>query len=152
MKIDRAVLEERFRDMSEAEILDRLRTGELTELALEVALAEASQRGFGRVARDALGDAQGGELAPDRGVLKLCAQYLNPMDAQVLAARLQAEGLAPRVLDADTMYASGALFGALASVGVRVMIPESQLEEAKRIRAAVDAGEYAIDEDFDVDR
>jgi len=36
--------------------------------------------------------------------------------------------------------------------GVRVMVPESQLEAAMRIRVAFDAGEYAIDEDFDVNQ
>ena len=30
------------------------------------------------------------------------------------------------------------------------MVPESQLEDAQRIHAAYDAGEYAIDENFDV--
>jgi hypothetical protein len=150
MQIDRAALEERFRDMSEAEILQRLHAGELTELAVEIALAEATRRGFGLAARAALEDAQGVEVAHGHGPLKLCARYLNPMDAQVLVARLQSEGLAARVLDADTVYANGALFGSLALGGVRVMVPESQLEDAVRIRAAYDAGEYAIDENYDV--
>jgi hypothetical protein len=44
------------------------------------------------------------------------------------------------------------LFGSLMLGGVRVMVPESQLEDALRIRAAFDAGELAIDEDFDVGR
>lgn len=138
--------------MSEAEILQRLHARELTELAIEVALAEAMRRGFGLAARAALEEAQGVEVAHGHGPLKLCARYLNPMDAQVLVARLQEEGLAARVLDADTVHANGALFGSLALGGVRVMVPESQLEDAMRIRAAFDAGEYAIDEDFDVGR
>jgi hypothetical protein len=53
-------------------------------------------------------------------------------------------------MDSDTVYANGALFGSLSLGGVRVMVPDSQLEEAKRIRAAFDAGEFSIDEDFDV--
>ncbi len=55
-------------------------------------------------------------------------------------------------MDADTVYANGALFGSLSLGGVRVMVPQSQLEDAKRIRAAFDAGDYAIDEDFDVNQ
>jgi Putative prokaryotic signal transducing protein len=116
---------------------------------VEVALAEAGRRGLALNAPD---DAVGDEAALAHGPLKLCARYQNPMDAQVFAARLATEGLAPQVLDANTVYASGALFGSLSLGGVRVMVPESQIDEANRIRAAFDAGEYAIDEDYDVDR
>ena len=55
-------------------------------------------------------------------------------------------------MDADIVYANGALFGSLSLGGVRVMVPQSQLEDAKRIREAFDAGDYAIDEDFDVNQ
>jgi Putative prokaryotic signal transducing protein len=151
MHIDREQLEAQFRGLSDEELLERCRT-DLTELARDVALAEAERRGLSLAARAAMNDAEGTEVAPGHGPLCLCARYLNPIDAQVLAARLQSEGLAARVLDADTVYANGALFGSLSLGGVRVMVPESQLEDAQRIRAAFDAGEYAIDEDFDVNQ
>jgi hypothetical protein len=35
--------------------------------------------------------------------------------------------------------------------GVRVMVPEPQMADAQRILAAFNAGEYAIDDDFDPD-
>jgi hypothetical protein len=41
-----------------------------------------------------------------------------------------------------------ALFGSLSRGGARVMVPESQLAAALQIRAARDAGEFAIDENF----
>lgn len=151
MNIGRDQLEALFRELSDEELLQRCGT-DLTELAREVALAEATQRGLAPAARAALDDTQGIEVAHGHGPLCLCARYLNPMDAQVLVARLQSEGLAAQVLDSDTVYANGALFGSLALGGVRVMVPESQLEDAKRIREAFDAGEYAIDEDFDVNQ
>lgn len=151
MQIDREQLEAQFRGLSDEELLERCRT-DLTELAREIVLAEATRRGLSLAARAAMSDAGGMEVAPGHGPLCLCARYLNPIDAQVLAARLQSEGLAARVLDADTVYANGALFGSLSLGGVRVMVPESQLEDAKRIRAAFDAGEFAIDEDFDVNQ
>jgi len=72
------------------------------------------------------------------------------MNAQVLAACLQNAGLAARVMDSDTIQANGVLFGSLTLGGVRVMVPESQLDAALKIRAAFDAGELAIDEDYDV--
>ena len=55
-------------------------------------------------------------------------------------------------MDADIVYANGALFGSLSLGGVRVMVPHSQFEDAKRIRETFDAGDYAIDEDFDVNQ
>ena len=84
------------------------------------------------------------------GGLQVCARYLLPMDAQVLAACLQNEGLAAVVMDADTIYATGAMFSAMPRGGVRVMVPASQLEAALQIRERYDAGEFAISEDFDV--
>jgi len=151
MNIERESLEALFHGLSDEELLARCGS-DLTELAREVALAEASRRGLTLAARAALDAAQGVEVAPGHGPLSLCARYINPIDAQVLAARLQSEGLAAQVMDADTVYANGALFGSLSLGGVRVMVPESQLEDAKRIREAFDAGEYAIDEDFDVNQ
>jgi hypothetical protein len=69
------------------------------------------------------------EVAPGHGPLKICVRDVNPMNAQVLAACLQNAGLA-----------------------ARVMVAESQVDAARTIRAAIDAGELAIDEDYDVGR
>jgi len=57
---------------------------------------------------------------------------------------------AATVMDADTIYATGAMFSALPRGGVRVMVPAPQLDAALRLRERYDAGEFAIDEDFDV--
>jgi hypothetical protein len=84
------------------------------------------------------------------GPLRVCARHLLPMDAQVFAACLQNEGIAAVVMDADTISVTGAVFSALPRGGVQVMAPASHFEEADRIRAAFDSGEFAIDEDFDV--
>src|SRR4051812_1366447 len=88
--------------------------------------------------------------SPDSGPLCVCARYLDPMDAQVFAACLQNEGIAATVMDADTVYATGAVFSALPRGGVRVMVPAMQLDAALGLRERYDAGEFAIDENFDV--
>jgi len=149
MLINRAELEARFRDMSDEELLEQMGK-DLTEIAREAALAEASRRGLRLPALKVDEEPPPIEVDPGHGPLKICARYVNPLDAQVLAACLQNAGLAARVMDADTIYANGALFYSMILGGVRVMVPESQLEDALRIRAAFDAGEMAIDEDFDV--
>ena len=150
MLFEREKVEARFRDMPDEVLLDQM--GEdLTALEREVALVEARRRGL---YLDALRVADRDaplEVAPGHGPLQVCARYLNPMDAQVLAACLQNEGLSAQVMDADTIFSSGALLGSLPRGGVRVMVPESQLADALRIRARYDAGEFAIDEDFVVE-
>ena len=90
-------------------------------------------------------------MAHGHGPLRVCARYLLPLDAQVLVARLQQEGLAARLMGADAIGAVGAFMGSNDQGGMRVMVPESQLEQAIRIREKFDAGDYAIDESFDPD-
>lgn len=83
------------------------------------------------------------------GPLRICTRFLLPMDAQIFAARLQADGIAACVMDADTVYANGAFHTSLGLGGVRVMVPESQMAAAQQTLAAFNAGEFAIDESFD---
>jgi hypothetical protein len=146
MHIGREQLEALFRGMSDEELLDRC-DADLTELARDVALAEAAKRGLTLPTRAAIDEVQGGEIAQGHGPLRICATFMNPLVAEALIVRLLAEGFA-----AQTHHANGGVMGSVGLAGVRVMVPESQLEDAKRIREAFDAGDYAIDEDFDVNQ
>ena len=82
------------------------------------------------------------------GPLVICARFMLPMDAEIFAARLTAEGVTAHVMDANTPYTDGFASG-FGTGGIRVMVAESQLADAQRILAAFNAGEYAIDENFD---
>ena len=84
------------------------------------------------------------------GPLRICARFLTSVEAEIFAARLQAEGIAGKVMDGNTAYSDG-FAGGFGAGGVRVMVPESQLPDAQRVLAAFNAGEYAIDENFDPD-
>lgn len=132
--------------MSDEELLSRFDV-DLTDLAREVAMTEALKRGLSVQTRAAIDEVQGGEIAQGHGPLRICANFMNPLVAEALSVRLLAEGLA-----SQTLYANGGVMGNVGLAGVRVMVPESQLEEARRIREAFDAGEYSIDEDFDVNQ
>ena len=83
-------------------------------------------------------------LETPEGVLQQCAVYLDPISVEALRARLLAAGLTP------VIYNSTSDAGIVGLAGVRLLVPESQLAEAKRIRDQLEAGEFAIDEDFDV--
>lgn len=80
--------------------------------------------------------------------LVICSRFLLAMDAEIFAARLNAEGIGAHVMDANTVYTDG-FAGGFGPGGIRVMVPASQLEESQRILAAFNAGEFAIDENFD---
>ena len=85
----------------------------------------------------------------DPDSLAICTRFLLPMDAEIFAARLQAEGIDAVVMDSNTVYANGAFHTSLGMGGVRVMVPQSQMAESQRVLAAFNAGEYAIDDNFD---
>jgi hypothetical protein len=150
MTTDPAELAARFHEMSDDELLARARSGDLTELAQDVARAELAARGLAQAGAQA--EDEQAAVAPVLGPLRIATRFLLPVDAQVFAARLEQEGIVARVMDADTVYAVGAFMGSLARGGVRVMVPESQLDAAERVLAAYNAGEYAIDDDFDVNQ
>ena len=82
------------------------------------------------------------------GPLVICARFMLPMDAEVFAARLHAEGIVAHVMDANTPYTDG-FAGGFGTGGIRVMVAAPQLAEATRVLAAFNAGDYAIDESFD---
>lgn len=81
--------------------------------------------------------------------LVVCARFVTPIDAEIFAARLGIEGVDAHVMDARTNYTEG-FAGGFGKVGIRVMVPKSQLGKAQHILAAYEAGEYAIDDDYDV--
>jgi hypothetical protein len=98
-----------------------------------------------------MGTGQGdeaGEGVDAQGPLRICSRFMLPMDAEIFAARLQAEGITAHVMDANSPYSDGFASG-FGVGGIRVMVPESQLGDAHRVLAAFNAGEYAIDENFD---
>jgi hypothetical protein len=149
MLFERRQIETRFRDMPDEELLRQMAEA-LPDLEREVALEEAGRRGLYLQALH-IGDRDSPmEVPAGHGPLQVCARYLNPLDAQVLAGCLQNQGIAARVMDSDSLSDTGAAFGSLPRGGVRVMVPQSQLTDAIRIVTAFDAGELAIDEDYDV--
>ena len=73
------------------------------------------------------------------------AAYLDPIEAQLALGLLQAEGIPARLDDAGTAIANWEW--RLAIGGIRLRVPDAQAIHARRVLAALDAGEYAIDED-----
>jgi hypothetical protein len=150
MDITPESLAEKFRLYSDEELLELFRSGELTELAQTVARAELANRGI-----DAAGAAvpsappPGAEPEPVlEGDLVMVARMYNPLEAEMLRGRLESEGIPAMI--ADTQTAQVNPFYKLAIGGVRVMVPEAYLAQAREIVRADARGDYALDDSTDV--
>lgn len=82
------------------------------------------------------------------GDLKVVARFFAPTDAYMLQSCLEANGVPAVVADAHLVQAN--LFLTTAVGGVRVLVPESHFERGMAVRKAFEAGEYELDDDFDV--
>ena len=73
------------------------------------------------------------------------AAYSDPMEAQLALGLLQAEGIPARLDDIGTAIANWEW--RLAIGGIRLRVPEAQAIHARRVLAALEAGEYALVDD-----
>ncbi|MGY1530649.1 putative signal transducing protein [Luteimonas sp. A649] len=73
------------------------------------------------------------------------AAYTDPIEAQLAAGLLQAEGIPARLDDTGTAIANWEW--RLAIGGMRLRVPDAQAVHARRVLAALEAGEYALDDD-----
>jgi hypothetical protein len=140
----RQELIETFRDMSDAELLDRWLEGNLTELATEVAQAEFSRRG---IQAPVVEPPERADEEADSGAtvaFATVARSLIPSDLHVLCARLEAEGIAAFVVD-DNITRMNSLW-AVAVGGARLLVPQQDAAEARRIIDYVKSGRFALRE------
>src|SRR6201986_115815 len=79
------------------------------------------------------------------GSLVLRAGVLEPVQAHILQGRLQAEGIPVFVADGGLVQTNPLWTMALG--GVRVLVPQHLLGQAKAVMAALAEGRYALDED-----
>jgi hypothetical protein len=148
-------LAEKFRLYSDEELLELFSSGDLTEMAQSVACVELASRRIDPQRSTApipSPSDQEPESEPDsepvvQGDLVMVMRMLNPIEAEMLRGRLEAEGVPAMV--ADTLaYQINAL--KLAIGGVRVMVPEAYLARAREILQADARGDYALDDNTDV--
>lgn len=146
MAVSRSDLVARFDLMHDDELILCYRSGELTELATEVARAEVERRGL-----DPNGQEEPAGNGPDNvghGDLLILVRYFTPTEGYLLKGCLDAEGVPSFVADGHLVQANQ--FLSVAVGGVRVMVPESHFDEAKAILRAFNAGEYALQDDDDL--
>ncbi len=151
MIITRESLMERFRLLSDEDLLGLLQSGDLIDLAKELAAEELQRRGAeaampatesNTASEDALGSE---DNAPSgEGDLMVIGRLFTPVEAHMLQGRLQADGV-PAVVTDDHIVGVDP-FITMAVGGVRVLVPESHFDRAREIVGAIERGDYRLDE------
>ena len=136
-------LEKHFRGMTDDELLSRCGSGSLTEDAQSIALTELASRGL--EVPDPIAATKG--TARYEGDFETVARFLNPVDAHIVCACLEADGVPAYVADAHLVQMNS--LWAIALGGVRVLVPATRVAEAGDVIVAFNRGEFALTEDFD---
>jgi hypothetical protein len=151
MSITRQSLLERFQLLNNEELLALFHSGDLIDLAKDVAAEELRQRAVdlskpaAEVTADSADSSGGGdEGTSGSGDLVLIARLFTALDAHLLRSRLEAEGVPAVVVDDNIVQTNP--FLTLAVGGVRVLVPESLAERAREIARAIERGDYALDD------
>ena len=76
------------------------------------------------------------------------ATYLIPTEAHIVRSCLEAAGVPAVIADDNLVQVYSLLTPAIG--GVRVLVPESYLDQAHAVIEAFDRGEYELGDDFDV--
>lgn len=143
MNTDPRNLAKQFHDISDEELLFRCRAGSLTEIAQSIALKELAVRGL-KLPEPVITEFEADHYEGD---FETVARFLNPTDAHIVCACLEAAGLPSVVADANLVQ-TNALW-AIAIGGARVLAPASRIAEAKEIVEAFNRGDFTLPEDGD---
>ena len=139
MAVTSQSLLEHYQKLNDDELLGEFRSGELTDLAKNVAAQELQRRGIDL--SESVEPATEDRDTPMEDLVTI-ARVLTPAEAEILRGRLEAEGVPAVVADAQTVQALSLM--ALAVGGVRVLVPASYADRAMAIVKGVEKGDYAL--------
>jgi hypothetical protein len=155
--VTRQSLAAQYRLLGDAELVELANSVEMTELAREVAAAELEARGVtsARQAPAAIRLEAEPEATPDPdheteldegdADLVQIARYLKPMEAEILRTRLEAEGVFAVITDHNLAQVNPILSPVIG--GARVLVRESQRNQAREIMLAVERGDYRLEDE-----
>jgi hypothetical protein len=143
---DRAQLEQLFSRLSDEELVACGSSGELTDLAQEVAHAEAKVRGLGFKPTEPP-DEPVTEPGIYHGDMQTVARHLTPTEAHMLVSFLRVAGIPAEAGDTNLVQANVLLSPAMGGACVRV--PADSVAEANDLIAARKRGDFTLDVDFD---
>jgi len=140
-------LEQVFRNLSDEELIARGSSGDLTDLAQEVANAEARTRGLGFEPLAVVSDGPVTLPSVYHGDMQIVARHLTATEAHMLVSTLQAGGVPAEADDANLLQANSLWSAAVGGACVRV--PAEFVAEANELIAAFKRGDFELGDDFD---
>ncbi|WP_158885850.1 DUF2007 domain-containing protein [Rhodanobacter sp. L36] len=136
----------RFGQMDGDELLRRYRSGDMTTVAMDVAAAELATRGLSTEMPSASPATE--EVVSDNeatGDLVCLTRTNSPVHAELLCGLLGSEGIHAVAADANLVRVNSVWTQALG--GIRVMVSESDVVQARGVLEAFRRGDYALSSD-----
>lgn len=131
-----------FAELADEELLRRCASGDLTELAQSIAMAEVLARGL------TLPPKPPPRREPEyQGDWVIVAEYLSFAEVHILRSLLQGAGIPAEVADAQLVQTDALLIPALR--GARLRVPATRVADAKEVIAAFKRGDFELGEDFE---
>jgi len=143
MNTGRPDLSKRFRELSDDDLLSLCGSASLDEAAQSAAIAELKARGL-ETPYPPCTTRQGAEYEGD---FVTVAQFLNPVDANIVQGVLEAAGI-PAVLGDEHLARVHSLLS-IAIGGVRLRVPAAHVTEAQQVIAAYNRGDFALPDEGD---
>jgi len=134
-----------FQSLSDEALTERYASGELTQEAQDIALAELTSRGL-PVPPPPCAAPVASE--PYEGDWTIVARNFSAIETHILCECLLANGIPARTADTNLVQ-TNALW-AVALGGASVRVPANCMEEAKTVIAAFERGDFSLDDDFNV--
>ena len=141
---ERERLKKMFAELADEELLRRCASGELTELAQAIAVAEVRARGLEAPPKAEPAPVHDAEYQGDWVIV---AQYLSFAEVHILRSLLQNAGIPAEVADAQLVQTDALLIPALR--GARLRVPATRVAEAQEVLAAFKRGDFELGEDFE---
>ena len=143
MSVKAEQLAEHFEGLSDEALLEKSRSGGLTELAQRVADAELRKRGLAGADQSQPVEPEAEPHAADAATeFETVCRTLNVVEAQVLRARLEADGIPVLAADYHQHQTDGLMI--IAMGGVRIQVPAEHAARARLLLSQVQSGDLAL--------
>jgi hypothetical protein len=134
-----------FHEMSDEELIRRCGSDTLIEIAQSIAIKELKSRALHMP--EPVCTAHESAKEEYEGDFETVARFLNPTDAHLLRACLDAAGVPAVIADANLVQTNS--LWAIAIGGARVLVRAARVADAKEIIEAFGRGDLALPDDGD---
>ncbi|MGJ0638678.1 hypothetical protein [Xenorhabdus bovienii] len=81
---------------------------------------------------------------PNRGNMRFLANFISPLDAHIVLGRMLSEGINAELIDENVVWNNYMYSQALG--GVKLLVHNSDIEQAKNVITQIDRGCYQLDD------